>query len=73
MRRRETEIDEIMLNQSRFPRTLVKSIQAKDANDVYKNISITHDYTIEERAEIKSISESAKAKIICGYIYRTQS
>ena len=49
---RETEIDEIMSNLYKL----------KDANDAYKKISITHDYTVEERAQIKSFSESAKAK-----------
>ena len=49
---RETEIDEIMLNLYKL----------KDADVAYKKISVTHDYTIEERAEIKSFSESAKAK-----------
>ena len=34
----------------------------KDADDAYKKISIRHDCTVEERAEIKSFSESAKAK-----------
>ena len=49
---RETEIDEIMSNLYKL----------KDANDAYKKISITHGYTVEERAQIKSFSESAKAK-----------
>ena len=44
---RETEIDEIMLNLYKL----------KNADDAYKKISVTHDYTIEERTEIKSFSE----------------
>ena len=49
---RETETDEIMLN----------LYELKDGDNAYKKIIATHDYTIEERAEIKSFSGSAKAK-----------
>ena len=49
---RETEIDEIMSNLYKL----------KDADDVYMKISMTYHYTLEEKAEIKSFSEMAKAK-----------
>ena len=49
---REIEIVKVMLNLSKL----------KDADNANKKGSVTHDYTIEERAEIKSFSESEKAK-----------
>ena len=49
---RETEIDEIMSNLYKL----------RDADDAYKKISVTYDYTLEKRAEIKSFSVMAKAK-----------